>query len=589
MRIYPRGTVYYNKEKAFNGINLISTAKDGALLTSMCGDELARYELNPMPAKMFSNGNIISATEFRTSDFGVSDGISLVEIEKNGDVCWNFSRNKFIKDRGYKEKWMARCHSDFQRKGHSLDYCHSDEKLHTSKTLMLTHENVFVKAISDKELLDDVILEVDDGGNILWKFSFSEHFDDLNFSEEAKNVIYRNPNLRITESPIGNYLDVTSISYLGDNKWFDMGDSRFHPDNILFTARAANITGIIDRKKNKIVYTLGPDLDRFKKFPPIIGSAFASLIPKGLDGEGNLLIFDNGGSCGYGAATIFAPQGLFPFVRGYSRILEINPITLNINWKVDPRDFGYSIPLNGYKFYSPYGGNLERLPNGNTLVTLTTEGMVIEITRDKEIVWQWVSPYRRDTENMLNNNLIYRVYRYPYSYWGIESYPEREIEKVDQSYFQLEGAGKFLEATPIKVKGAELNKDIDPLSQESESIKELRQSKEIYRRNLSRIKTISSYDFYEKTDNLTGLVIFGAIRCTHCGPLLELVTDLLEDEFQGVNCYYLDIDTNSDIAKDLNVGSIPLVNFYKSGEVVYSFTGENTYDNIADAIDKYVI
>ncbi|NYK22906.1 thioredoxin, partial [Salmonella enterica subsp. enterica serovar Typhimurium] len=74
--------------------------------------------------------------------------------------------------------------------------------------------------ISDKALLDDVILEVDEDGNIIWKFSFSEHFDQLGFSEEAKNVIYRNPNLRITERPLGNYLDITSISTIGENKWY---------------------------------------------------------------------------------------------------------------------------------------------------------------------------------------------------------------------------------------------------------------------------------------------------------------------------------------------------------------------------------
>lgn len=589
MRIYPRGTVLYNKDKAYNGINLISAAKDGVLLISMCGDELARYNLNPMPAKMLSNGNIISPTEFRTSDFGVSDGISLVEIDKEGKILWEFSRNKFIKDRGYKEKWMARVHSDFQRQGHALDYCHSYKEFQTNKTLMLTHDSVHVSSISDKDLLDDVILEVDDCGNILWKFSFSEHFDELNFSEEAKNVIYRNPNLRITENPIGNYLDLTSISYLGANKWYDMGDSRFHPDNILFTARAANIIGIIDRKKNKIVYTLGPGLDKYSKFSPIIGSAFATLIPKGLEGEGNLLIYDNGGPCGYGPATIFAPKGLFPFVRGYTRILELNPLTLDINWMVDPRDFGFSIPLRGYKFYSPYGGNLERLPNGNTLITLTTEGMALEVTREKELVWLWASPYRMDTENMLNNSLVYRVYRYPYNYWGIDDYPEREIKDINQSYFKLPGAGEFSTAKPINVEGAELNKDIDPLSQESESLKELRVSKEIYSRNHHRIKTISSYDFYEKTKNLTGIVIFGAIRCTHCGPLIELMTDLLDEEFPKISCYYLDIDANNSIARNLEITSIPLVNFYKNGELVYYFKGENTYDNIADVIDKYLI
>ena len=37
MRVYPRGTVVYEREKAYNGINLISTAKDGALITKMDG------------------------------------------------------------------------------------------------------------------------------------------------------------------------------------------------------------------------------------------------------------------------------------------------------------------------------------------------------------------------------------------------------------------------------------------------------------------------------------------------------------------------------------------------------------------------
>ena len=99
----------------------------------------------------------------------------------------------------------------------------------------------------------------------------------------------------------------------------------------------------------------------------------------------------------------------------HSRVLEINPVTLAVNWSVDPRDFGFSIPMNGYKFYSPYGGNLQRLPNGNTLITLATEGLVIEVTPSKEIVWQWTCPYRTTTENLLKNNMIYRVYRYPTS------------------------------------------------------------------------------------------------------------------------------------------------------------------------------
>lgn len=591
MRVYPRGTVVYNKEKAYNGINLISTAKDGALITKMDGTELKRYSVNPMPAKMLPNKNIMSVSSFRSSDFGVSDGIKLLEFDKDGKVVFDFDKFKFTEDRGYRSKWMAMAHSDFQREGNSLGYYYPDEKIiKGGNTLILVHDALVDNRISDKTLLDDVILEVDKSGNIVWKFSFSEHFDQLGFSEEAKNVLYRNPNLRITERPLGNYLDVTSISTIGENKWYDQGDPRFHPDNILFTARAANVIGIIDKKRSRICYKLGPNFSDFKKIDPVVGSAFASIIPKGLEGEGNLLIFDNGGRCGYGSPTLTSPSGLLPFVRNYSRILEINPVTLSVNWSVDPRDFGFSIPINGYKFYSPYGGNLQRLPNGNTLITLATEGMVIEITRSKEIVWQWTCPYRTTTENVLKNNMIYRVYRYPYDYLGVDE-SENEIEEIeDASYFKLKGAGSFKSVDVTKVNGSELNNDIDPLSQESESVVDLEENKRVIKRNESVIKYVTQ-NYFDDTikSQEAAIIIFGADRCSHCEPLMEVMQVLLEEEFKEVSCYYMDLDKNKDFAEKHEIFQLPRVSFYKNGERVYEFKGEKSYDEIAELIEKYIL
>lgn len=591
MRVYPRGTVLYKKDKCFNGINLISTAKDGALFTKMDGTELYRYSVNPMPAKMFKNGNIMSISTFRSSDYGVSDGINLLEFERDGNVIFDFDGFKFMNDRGYSPKWMAKAHSDFQREGNSVGYFYPGEKeVKEPNTLLLVHDEIVKSDISDKTLLDDVILEIDYEGNILWKFSFSEHFEELGFSEEAKNVIYRNPNLRTTETKLGNFLDVTSISVIGENKWYDQGDTRFHPDNILFTARAANIIGIIDKKKSRICYKLGPSFSDFHNIGPVVGSTFANIIPRGLPGEGNLIIFDNGGSCGYGPPTLTSPTGLLPFVRNYSRVLEINPLTLTETWSIDPRDFGYSIPLNGYKFYSPYGGNLQRLPNGNTLITLATEGMVIEVTRDKEVVWEWNCPYRTDTENMLRNNLIYRVYRYPYEYMNVDD-KENEIEEIkDMSYYRLKGAGGFKEAELTNVKGAVLSNDIDPLSQESESPKDLAENKEMIRKNQSVIKNIFSQNFKEIiSKNEYSICIFGAPRCTHCMPLMEIVEAMLTDEFKNVKAYYMDVDKNKAFADEHKIYQLPLTTFYKDGEEVYSFYGEKPYDVIAEAIEKYFL
>ena len=143
MRVYPRGTVVYKREKAYNGINLISTAKDGALIIKMDGTELKRYSVNPMPAKMLPNKNIMSISSFRSSDFGVSDGIDLLEFDKEGKIVFHFNKFKFTEDRGYRPKWMARAHSDFQREGNSLGYYYPGQKIvENGKTLLLVHDAI---------------------------------------------------------------------------------------------------------------------------------------------------------------------------------------------------------------------------------------------------------------------------------------------------------------------------------------------------------------------------------------------------------------------------------------------------------------
>ena len=83
-------------------------------------------------------------------------------------------------------------------------------------------------------------------------------------------------------------------------------------------------------------------------------STDAHLIPKGLPGAGNLLVFDNGGASGYGFANPIAPDGRGAFARATSRVREINPVTLELVWSdSNPR------------FYSSNISSAQRLPNGN--------------------------------------------------------------------------------------------------------------------------------------------------------------------------------------------------------------------------------
>ena len=65
----------------------------------------------------------------------------------------------------------------------------------------------------------------------------------------------------------------------------------------------------------------------------IIGSHHTHIIPKGLPGEGNVLVFDNGGAAGFGDPNPGAPDGTWNALRDSSRVLEINPVTLELVWE----------------------------------------------------------------------------------------------------------------------------------------------------------------------------------------------------------------------------------------------------------------
>jgi outer membrane protein assembly factor BamB len=85
-------------------------------------------------------------------------------------------------------------------------------------------------------------------------------------------------------------------------------------------------------------------------------------------GVGNLLLFDNEG------------------LSMASRALELDPATGRTVWEYRGNE---EAPL-----YSKRMGAVQRLPNGNTLITESENGRAIEVTAEGEIVWEYYTPYR---------------------------------------------------------------------------------------------------------------------------------------------------------------------------------------------------
>lgn len=455
--VHPTGVTIYNPEKCFNGYTIMAVKKLGCVLIDMNGNVVRVWkDLKGMPNKLLPGGYVMGSLGIRDPKFGYQDQTDLVQVDWDGKVVWKFDKKELIEDEGHEPEWMARQHHDYQREGNPVGYYVPDMECQTNKgnTLILCHENVYNKKISDKNLLDDVFIEVDWEGNIVWEWHAVDHFKEFGFSEAAKLALYKNPNMHEAGGGMGDWMHINSMSVLGPNKWYDKGDERFHPANIIWDAREANFIAIISKETGKVVWKMGPDYSADKKLAKIgqiIGQHHVHMIPQGLPGAGNILIFDNGGWSGYGVPSNISKDGTKVNIADRSRVLELNPVTMKVVWQIIGSELmGYGQPgISDYRFYSPLTSAAQRLPNGNTLITEGVGGRFFEVTRMKEVVWEFISPF---SENPAT--IYYRAYRYPYSYVPQLPTPqETPVPMLDIRKFRVPGAADCEVQNVVGVEG----------------------------------------------------------------------------------------------------------------------------------------
>ena len=127
---------------------------------------------------------------------------------------------------------------------------------------------------------------------------------------------------------------------------------------VLISFRELNAVALIDPDQEKLVWA--------KR-----GSWLAQHDVDALD-NGNLLLFDN--------------LGNYDQPEGASRVIEFDPVTEEIVWSYAGTA---EQPL-----HSAVRSAQERLPNGNTLITESSKGRIVEVTAKGEIVWDYLNPDR---------------------------------------------------------------------------------------------------------------------------------------------------------------------------------------------------
>jgi hypothetical protein len=442
--VYPTGTTIYQPDRCWSGYTIYQARELGALLIDMNGANVKLWRgLHGFPNKILPGGFVLGHSGERNVKYGMQDYLDLLQVDWDGNVVWRFDQYEYVEDPGDEPRWMARLHHDYQRQGNPVGYFVPGMEPMTEggNTILLCHKNLYQKDIADKWLLDDVFIEVDPDGDVVWEWTLSEHFHEFDFSEAARNILFRNPNMRTAGGGMGDWAHVNSLSLLGPNRLHDAGDQRFHPDNLIWSSRETNLLAVTDKKTGRITWSTGPDYDQsqaLKKLGWIIGPHHAHMIPRGLPGEGNVMVFDNGGWAGYGAPNPGAPTGAKNALRDYSRVIEFDPVSLEIIWQYTPHEAKLAFPMDANRFYSPFISGAQRLPNGNTLITEGSGGRLIEVTADHDIVWEYISPY---WGQLLNMNMVYRAYRVPYD-WVPQVDPPQEtpVDPPDVTTFRVPGA-----------------------------------------------------------------------------------------------------------------------------------------------------
>jgi hypothetical protein len=192
---------------------------------------------------------------------------------------------------------------------------------------------------------------------------------------------------------------------------YPTGVTRYDPDKaynvfVLFSG-SDDKTHLIDMEGNE-VHRWDPKGPR--RLPSIIdqisGQHDPHLIPEGLAGAGNLLMFDNQGEAGFPSARLKVFPG--------SRALEIDPVKQQIVWEYTDSDSDAP----EWTFYSSFISDARRLPNGNTFINEGMNGRFFQITPAGEIVWEYVSPYfgpqpLGPAGKKVQSNVVYRAQPVP--------------------------------------------------------------------------------------------------------------------------------------------------------------------------------
>jgi hypothetical protein len=254
-----------------------------------------------------------------------------------GDTPYGYGLVKIDKDSNIIWKYAANAHHDF--------YVANNGNIH-----VITQEWVKKPQKGLENLhypvLNDYLVTLSPDGNEIEKISVLEAFANSGFKE----YLYNEP----TNLKEWDWLHTNSVAKLEAEQ--STAFPMFKAGQLLISLRNLNAIAVIDPQTAKVVWM----------YRGVLKGQHSAHFTQ----NGTILAFDN--------------RGYFAKNREYSRILELSPATLEILWSYTD--------VNEPGFYSYNRSRVQRLANGNTLITESIGRRAFEINHSGEIVWSYRLP-----------------------------------------------------------------------------------------------------------------------------------------------------------------------------------------------------
>ncbi len=344
---------------------------------------LSGYEEAPIQRNVTIHDSTRTTAGYNMLISGHAPGISLIDMEGNIVHEWylDIDVSDLCSDAEYQgANWITWRRGHLFENGDLLIVIRSEGEIRNGKVVKIDCDSNLLWATDWFDAHHDI--DVDDDGNIYvlgrtiqMNERFSNEFivteDYLQILDSLGNTLDKisipdlimespfAPTMRRSDSYIaadqrGDITHCNAITFIREGQLPDDYNGPFREGTVLLSMRNTGLICAVDLDDRSIYW--GESDFWHMQHEPI-------LLP-----NGNMLIFDNQGAV------------------DASAVIEFDQEIKEIEWIYRGDDDN--------PFYSFIIGSCQRLPDGNTLITESTFGRAFEVTPEKEIVWEYYSPYR---------------------------------------------------------------------------------------------------------------------------------------------------------------------------------------------------